>query len=231
MSRRRRNRNRALRRIETERATEREDMDRQLYLDDEIGGARKGALHVSHFRDAKTDHFKRCSHYPEKLVAEIAGVRVFGAQRDKLKERLDGGFLLPEKTLILNCTGNPLDPPRPPIIKKSPWNLDRHALCVEEIVIAWPDFKVAPLAPSFWPAVWRIATRNSFKNLVACCVGSHGRTGTALACLLVAKGYDPELAISTVRRAHCHEAIETREQERYVRQIAEALGRRRRKSA
>lgn len=50
------------------------------------------------------------------------------------------------------------------------------------------------------------------------CMGGHGRTGTILACLAILS--DPEMsaedAVLHVRKVHCHEAIETNQQEWFV---------------
>jgi ADP-ribosyl-[dinitrogen reductase] hydrolase len=54
------------------------------------------------------------------------------------------------------------------------------------------------------------------KRVLVHCRGGLGRAGTVAACLLVESGVDPEAAIAEVRRVRPG-AIETREQERYVR--------------
>lgn len=84
------------------------------------------------------------------------------------------------------------------------------------IRLQWPDLQ-APrhVGIAFWERLYAALPGHT----CVCCVGSHGRTGTALACLLVASGMDPELAIITVRQKHCARAIETPEQERYIRQL------------
>ena len=48
------------------------------------------------------------------------------------------------------------------------------------------------------------------------CLGGHGRTGTALACLAVLGGYPHEEAFAWVRADYCPSAIETAEQEAFV---------------
>ena len=53
------------------------------------------------------------------------------------------------------------------------------------------------------------------------CGGGRGRTGTLLACLLVARGYAPEAAIACVRRARAG-SVETRAQVAAVRAFAAA---------
>jgi hypothetical protein len=48
------------------------------------------------------------------------------------------------------------------------------------------------------------------------CLGGHGRTGTALACLAVLAGTPPGEAVAWVREAYCERAVETDEQEAFV---------------
>ena len=48
------------------------------------------------------------------------------------------------------------------------------------------------------------------------CLGGHGRTGTALACLAVLTGTPPSAGVEWVRTNYCDRAVETKEQEALV---------------
>jgi hypothetical protein len=48
------------------------------------------------------------------------------------------------------------------------------------------------------------------------CLGGHGRTGTALACLAVLTGTPPGEAVGWVRAVYCEKAVETDEQRAFV---------------
>jgi protein-tyrosine phosphatase len=48
------------------------------------------------------------------------------------------------------------------------------------------------------------------------CLGGHGRTGTALACLAVLAGTPPDDAVAWVRATYCEKAVETDAQEQLV---------------
>ncbi len=84
------------------------------------------------------------------------------------------------------------------------------------IRLQWPDM-TAPvhIGIRFWQRLLAILPAHT----CVCCVGSHGRTGTALAALLVASGVDPDQAIVDVRTKHCKRAIETPGQEAYIRNL------------
>lgn len=84
-----------------------------------------------------------------------------------------------------------------------------------EILLNWPDMQAVNLPYEFWRDLMRCASRWGWRILVFC-VGGHGRTGTALACMLVARGWKAQDAIDFVRKNHCNKAIETETQERYI---------------
>lgn len=48
------------------------------------------------------------------------------------------------------------------------------------------------------------------------CIGGHGRTGTALACLAVLTGCPASEAVAWVRASYCQKAVETAGQEAFV---------------
>ncbi|MEO8250907.1 MAG: cyclin-dependent kinase inhibitor 3 family protein [Chloroflexota bacterium] len=60
------------------------------------------------------------------------------------------------------------------------------------------------------------------RNVAVACMGGVGRSGTVAACALVQAGMSPEDAIATVRAVRHPTAVETAEQERFVRSFAAA---------
>jgi protein-tyrosine phosphatase len=61
-------------------------------------------------------------------------------------------------------------------------------------------------------------------SVAVACMGGVGRTGTVVACSLVRAGRDPEAAIARIRAVRHRTAVETREQEEFVRSYAQQLG-------
>lgn len=88
-----------------------------------------------------------------------------------------------------------------------PWD---HAL------LPWVDFGV-PDATELRVALEDVLDRSRRGERVEIgCLGGHGRTGTALACLAVLTGVPPGEAVAWVRGAYCEKAVETDEQRAFV---------------
>ncbi len=85
-------------------------------------------------------------------------------------------------------------------------------------VLAWPDFGV-PADRGLLEDALRVVLRHASAGEVVeiGCVGGHGRTGTALACLVTLTGTSPASAVDWVRQSYCTRAIETVQQEEFVR--------------
>jgi hypothetical protein len=92
----------------------------------------------------------------------------------------------------------------------------------KEIVLDWPDYGVVYFPLEFWLDLVEIIKTNG-KEAIFFCVGGHGRTGTALAAMMVAYlGWDGWDAIRWIRRYYCDDAIESKEQESYIIRLGEA---------
>jgi hypothetical protein len=84
--------------------------------------------------------------------------------------------------------------------------------------VTWPDFGL----PSNVPALRRqledlLARSRRGQRVEVGCLGGHGRTGTLLACASVVCGHEPAAAVEWVRSTYCDAAVETPEQEAFVR--------------
>jgi protein-tyrosine phosphatase len=89
-----------------------------------------------------------------------------------------------------------------------PWPHDR---------LDWPDFGVPDDPTQVLAALRSLLERaRSGERVEIGCLGGHGRTGTALACLAVLGGHPAGEAVAWVRANYCTKAVETSEQEAFV---------------
>lgn len=82
----------------------------------------------------------------------------------------------------------------------------------------WPDMSAAPFLTRKWWGDLLKVIRKLEGPVAVCCYGGHGRTGTALSCMvgltsLVPKTADP---VKYVRDHYCDEAVETLAQINYI---------------
>jgi hypothetical protein len=83
--------------------------------------------------------------------------------------------------------------------------------------VAWPDFGVPVDADELRASLQQLLDRARGADIVEIgCVGGHGRTGTALACLAVLTGTPADEAVDWVRANYCSSAVETQEQGIFV---------------
>lgn len=82
-------------------------------------------------------------------------------------------------------------------------------------------------APKVMPEFWTTLSGAVYGDVMTCCHGGHGRSGTAFVCLLLnfAKDYDALDAIVHLRAVHCPRAIESKVQHNYINDVAKFLGR------
>lgn len=88
----------------------------------------------------------------------------------------------------------------------------------DAIFLEWPDMAAFRDFPTLEASLkWLMTYARKGQMADIGCVGSHGRTGTALACLLVMEeGLTAEEAIKAVRKRHCQRCIETDRQEAMI---------------
>lgn len=86
--------------------------------------------------------------------------------------------------------------------------------------LTWPDFGV-PSDNGLVIATLRslMARARAGEHVELGCLGGHGRTGSALAILAVLSGLPADGAVAWVRANYCSKAVETPEQEGFVRQL------------
>ena len=83
--------------------------------------------------------------------------------------------------------------------------------------VRWPDFGVPEDPAELTQALRSLTERMRAGQVIELgCLGGHGRTGTALACLATLSGCPRGDAIRWVRENYCEKAVETAEQEAFV---------------
>jgi hypothetical protein len=168
-------------------------------------GLRRGGSSLGSFFRPLCDHPPQCV-----LKSEEGGWNVW-AGRGLDCDRSFGKF-----HLLLNLTGDSVVRKHTiPVPELSQWE---QRAAVPEILLDWPDMGAVSLPWQFWRDLVAHLSRAKAQMLVFC-VGGHGRTGTAIACIMVACGWTSEDAIAWVRAHYCPQAIETRQQENYIRMI------------
>lgn len=86
---------------------------------------------------------------------------------------------------------------------------------VEIVQIKWTDYGIPNASLRFWEAMLEELASKECIVMISC-HGGHGRSGTALASLMVASGMNGYQAIKLVRKVHCEKAVENKKQEDYV---------------
>jgi hypothetical protein len=87
----------------------------------------------------------------------------------------------------------------------------------DHTLLDWPDFGVPNEVGPVLVALSVLQDRaRAGEHVEIGCVGGHGRTGTALACLAVLGGTSLHEAVAWVRVNYCSQAIETPEQAAFV---------------
>jgi protein-tyrosine phosphatase len=83
-----------------------------------------------------------------------------------------------------------------------------------------PDGRAPASATELGTILREIREARASANVAIACMGGVGRTGTVAACALVEAGMDADAAIATVRAVRHPTAVETAEQEAFVRAFA-----------
>jgi protein-tyrosine phosphatase len=88
--------------------------------------------------------------------------------------------------------------------------------------VRWPDFWLPANHVEAVDALREAWLRAESERVEIACMGGHGRTGTALACIAVMDGVPPGQAVSFVRDRY-GPAVETPWQHWYVRHVARSI--------
>lgn len=149
-----------------------------------------------------------CNHAPQHVIAG-EGWGVWAGKRTDVIDHAN------HYDLVLNLTFDSIKNnhviPVPELAKYAD-----NGCTFTELQIDWPDYGVTTLPRAFWEDLTNHLKKHRLRMLVFC-QGGHGRTGTAIASLLVvAMKYGADEATAWVRKNYCGKAVETWGQERYV---------------
>lgn len=172
----------------------------------------------SFYGGGQVAHYPSCTHKGDKVVFEWGAKKLYAARGFDLDEFSD------EWGLIIDLANN-VRPPlysrkflqsmtseRLKVLEKHTVTIPPKVVTAEVLQLDWPDMGIPPVWLDFWRDLWKLMPERT----VIACVGGHGRTGTALAALIIAAGYDYWSALETVRKEHCEKAVESLVQEKYL---------------
>lgn len=154
-------------------------------------------------------HWKGC-HWGSKFVFDWNGIKFFGGGSSRGLET-SGMDVIIDCGANLHATAEPGED-GPPGLQKT-------------IRIQWPDGGVPDLEGKDWRNLLGMlcqqkqSGRRGDLNVLVCCLGGHGRTGTALAIFAALAGVEPEAPVVFVRRQYCPKAVETKAQCAYIRAV------------
>lgn len=149
---------------------------------------------------------KKCWHTPEHVFT-MDDIHYYASDEHNIN-KFDGD-------VIINLTSTPNVPQ-----SILPELKEHYDIPLQEIMIPWPDFGKPKVKLSFWETIHRIIKHKGWKTVCVHCGHGHGRTGTALSCILVSMcGTSAIDAVEVIRKYHCNEAVETPEQCSYIMEV------------
>lgn len=182
---------------------------------------------VYHSNDANTSGtypdqgwWAKCSHAPVHVIKGQSGWGVWAGTKSSCIPHVL------EYDIVLNLAG--LGSVIPEHRIPFQWAKKYERIKTKEINLDWPDGSIPIISIQFWKDLKDHLEKAKSKMLIFC-LGGHGRTGTAIACIMVACGWEADTAMQWIWDNYCKEAIETKGQEEYVRRVDRVLNGRKRK--
>lgn len=185
--------------------TRRKPDERMAWERDEDAGWESGVTHTVY-----------CTHSGEQPCMFIRGAAVHATTEFRFKD--DGSH-----SLVLDCTG--WTKKKALVVPQGFERLNEFYYAPANVIsIPWDDFSEPPLSSGFWTALIDFFKQGD--KVTVFCQGAHGRTGTALTCMLLAanRGMSAANALAIIRKAHCASAVESASQTEYVNAVAEQYG-------
>lgn len=168
--------------------------------------------------------YKSCDHdgfFPE--IDLECGISLSGARGTDLTDWSE------DTKLIIDCAGMVKLPTFPTVnnfvenLKQWPKELEPeplkpHCPAPPILNLKWPDQGAPQIEHAWWSRLLDVIVRDYFGHVIIACVGGHGRTGTAMAALMLVDnpGMSVREAVETVRAYHCKKSVESMFQFRYL---------------
>tara|TARA_A200000159_G_scaffold161063_1_gene182278 strand:+ start:5473 stop:6699 length:1227 start_codon:yes stop_codon:yes gene_type:complete len=170
-----------------------------------------------------------CHTGQKKIFTTTGGVDVYGGGRNR-----DGGWW--KAPIVVDLAMGPDETMKPfnksaltgGTIVPAGWSCDDHTGRIDPpkyiIELDFPDFGVPQVNKLFWYALCDDILEHGIKSISTQCAGGHGRTGVQL-CILYYLLNDDDVKstitdaaqlIELIRDLHCHHAVETDGQQRYI---------------
>lgn len=156
---------------------------------------------------------KTCDHEPT-LVYSTANANYYACDEDNV-----GLF---EGQVIVNFSGDP-GVKAGSNVWKVPALAKHMVKGPEELTIVWRDFGSPPVKSSFWNAFDDYAGTKKYRDVLFHCQHGHGRTGTAICSMMIAKGMQATDAIERLRDQYCKQVVESPSQAYYLLCLDEVL--------
>jgi len=126
--------------------------------------------------------------------------------------------------LVINLTGRSIFDNRKhviPIDSLKHWsNGPKHA---PEVILDWPDYGIIDWPLEFWLELMGHIEENGL-DVVVFCVGGHGRTGTAIAAMMIVSlNFTVKEAVGWLRKNYCKKAVESKAQVEYLYTLEDAM--------
>lgn len=159
-------------------------------------------------------HDNRC-HWGNKFVFQWQNIRFFGAGNFR-------GLSFAGIDVFIDCGANVEHDSA--LKLKNRGQLQAPEECI--IKINWSDGNAPDLTEEDWRDLidslgqLRLRLGRENLNVLVCCLGGHGRTGTALAIFAALTGVASRKPVSFIRKQYCINAIETQSQCGYIKKIA-----------
>lgn len=183
--------------------------------DDDDGYFKNGQDYLNNFRSKFS--YKEC-HEGSLHVFTHKGIQFWGGGSTR-------GMSLEGMDVIIDCA----DVAEPKIIINGPLQNHFQKMKTSTILkIDWPDMGIPAMTKKEWvnlvktlEKIKKEVFKDKVMDVLCCCVGGHGRTGTSLSIIagLTILEKKKQCPVTYVRTNYCKKAVESEEQSEYITKI------------